>query len=345
MAGLAGGGFMKSAIVVHEQTLEVVIHRHRRAQVHVQQLKLPSTGQVPPLAMERTRMSGGHSGPPVILIHGFAQNRFTWQVSGRSLPAYLAMAGFDVYNLELRGHGRSREYGSPSATCFKDYVEDLVAVVQDCEVAPFVMGHSLGAGVGVGACTLTPMAGLIHLAGVYQFGRTNPWLNGLARALLKVEKPLMRLPIRMRTRWVGELIAPLVVGADTAMHVLPFAGWVPGSMEKRLIQERVRKGFDWTNAEIWLDMARLAMGAPFPYKTGFQTVDVPLLVLAGDRDKLLSPEEARACFDDSGSSDKTFRLYEKAIDGMHWGHLDLVLGRYAPEVVWPEILAWMRARG
>ena len=148
----------------------------------------------------------------------------------------------------------------------------------------------------------------------------------------------------MWTGWIGELAAPMVKGVDVAMHVLPFAGWVPGSVEHHLIQERIRKGFDWVSVEIWLEMASWTKHAKFPYQQSFRETDTPLLVIAGDRDKLLSADEARACFEESGSSDKTFRLFEKSVDGMHWGHLDLVLGKHAPEIVWPEILEWMRER-
>jgi len=335
---------MKEAILEADQIADVVMHRHRRVSVCIEQLRLPKSDEGPPLAIERTYCAKHSPGYPVILVHGFAQNRYSWCVSSRSLPAYLASVGFDVLNLELRGHGNSRKYGSKSPRCFHDYVEDLVRVVQSCEKPPFVIGHSLGAGVGVGASTLAPLAGLIHLAGVYQFGRTNRWLNGTGRLFLKAERPLRKLPMRIRTGLFGEFLAPMIMGADLAMYVLPVAGWVPGSVERELVQERIRKGFDWISIEIWLEMAGWARGREFPYQKDFKTTDVPLLVIAGDRDKLLSPMEARACYEDSGSSDKTFRLYERAFDGTHWGHLDLVLGRKAPEIVWPEMAAWMQER-
>ena len=57
------------------------------------------------LALVRKVLPCG-GGPPVVLVHGFAQNRYTWHSSGRSMSAWLAAQGFDVYVLELRGHGR-----------------------------------------------------------------------------------------------------------------------------------------------------------------------------------------------------------------------------------------------
>src|SRR5262245_26903572 len=64
-----------------------------------------------PLGMVRKRRVGNEpTKGAVILIHGFAQNRYTWHTSHRSFSAYLADEGFDVFVAELRGHGRSRHF-------------------------------------------------------------------------------------------------------------------------------------------------------------------------------------------------------------------------------------------
>ena len=67
------------------------------------------------IAIVRKRLPGS-AGPRVVLVHGFAQNRYSWHLSRRSLSAWLAGEGFDVLNLELPGHGNSR---SPAGSaCF-----------------------------------------------------------------------------------------------------------------------------------------------------------------------------------------------------------------------------------
>src|SRR5262245_30265595 len=64
-----------------------------------------------PLGMVRKRRAGGTATKgAVLLLHGFAQNRYTWHTSQRSFSAYLADEGFDVFAGELRGHGRSRHF-------------------------------------------------------------------------------------------------------------------------------------------------------------------------------------------------------------------------------------------
>src|SRR4029079_11401040 len=86
-----------------------------------------------PLAMVRKRLAGGEGTlAPVLLIHGYGQNRSACPRPSRSLSTYLARAGFDVYNLDLRGHGRSRHLGAKRPSHVADFVRaDLPAAVAE----------------------------------------------------------------------------------------------------------------------------------------------------------------------------------------------------------------------
>jgi|SRR5467141_3634338 len=44
---------------------------------------------------------------PVLLVHGSWGNALTWDFPGRSVMDYLAVRGYDVYALDLRGMGGS----------------------------------------------------------------------------------------------------------------------------------------------------------------------------------------------------------------------------------------------
>jgi pimeloyl-ACP methyl ester carboxylesterase len=334
---------MKGAVVDGTDVLDEVVHGGVTVEVERTELHLPGDGEHPPLAIERT-VGQRAAGPPVVLVHGFAQNRYTWRVTGRSLVAWLAAQGHEVLNVELRGHGRSRALGAGNATQFADYVDDLSRVVDACDAPPVVIGHSLGGGVGVATATVRPLGGLVHLAGVYTFARGNPTLRALARLTLRLERQLLRTPLRMSTGWAGSLLARLYAVTDIAGYGAPIAGWVPESIERDLLAERLERGFDWTSVEVWLQMARWARGEPFVWSDAFQQTDVPLLVLCGDHDPLVREVDARACFEQSGSSDKEFVLFDAFHHKVHWGHVDLILGRHAPEVVWPVIASWLASR-
>jgi pimeloyl-ACP methyl ester carboxylesterase len=296
-----------------------------------------------PIVVERTRREG-RTRAPVVLVHGFAQNRYTWQLSGRSLVARLAEAGYDVWNVELRGHGKSREAGAGNARNFAEYVDDLDAVLAAIGEPAFVIGHSLGGGVGVGAATRTPLRGLVHIAGLYAFATRNPALRALARASLSAEGTLRAAPVRMSTGWAGRVLARLYKLTDVAGFGLPLAGWAPGSMERELLEERLRLGFDWTSVEVWLEMSGWATGGAFPYAEAFRAIEVPIFVIVGDRDPLLTPADARKIFEDARHPDRTFVEFEPFEYEVHWGHIDLILGRRAPDIVWPQIVAWLDAR-
>lgn len=326
--------------VKHMEQLEVVVHGERRAEITVEQVSVDGDT---PLEVERVTADVQRRGA-VVLVHGLAQNRFTWRVSQRSMTAFLAAEGYEVINLELRGHGRSRAAGAGNARAFSEYVEDLVRVIESLDEPPFVIGHSLGGAVLVGAATRVPVRGLIPIAGVYSFAAHNRSLRGLARVSLMLEGVLTLAPVRASTEWVGELIGSAYRLTDLAGYLLPFAGWVPGSMERDVLEERLARGFDWTSIEVWLQMSRWARGASFEYAEAFEVLDVPLLVISGDHDALLPPADARVCFDASGSSDRT--LFEANLfdHGVHFGHVDLILGTRAPDLIWERIRAWMQAR-
>ena len=76
-----------------------------------------------PLASSTRNLPHGRRAPPVLLVHGFGQNRYAWHLPSRSFANHLARAGFDVFNLDLRGHGRSRLSAAGARRGVDDYVE------------------------------------------------------------------------------------------------------------------------------------------------------------------------------------------------------------------------------
>lgn len=332
---------MRDVELVSQETLEEVIHHQQRTELVLQQLRLPACEAHPPLAIEHGAPPGGATRPPVVLVHGFAQNRYTWRLSQRSLVGALVAQGHPVLNVELRGHGRSREYGADGAGAFADYVEDLVRVVERLDTPPFLVGHSLGGAVCTATATRVPVRGLVPIAGVYTFACGNPVLRALGHVSLSAEPVLKAM--HLRTAALGHLLGRLYAVSDVAGFGFPISGWAPGSHEPELLEERLRLGFDWTPVEIWLQMCRWATTQRFDYAEAFQALDTPLLCLAGDLDVLVTPKEARAQFEDSGSTDRQLVVFEPFENQVHWGHVDLITGSKAPEEVWPVLLSWLEA--
>ena len=85
---------------------------------------------------------------PVLLIHGWGGNGETWDFPGRSVMDYLAVRGYDVYALDLRGTGLSDHPTNYFTIDIINRANDAVAVAQYIAQktgrVPVVMGWSQG---------------------------------------------------------------------------------------------------------------------------------------------------------------------------------------------------------
>ena len=75
----------------------------------------------------------------IILVHGSWGASWMWSMY---IP-YLNQKGWDVYALDLRGHGKSE--GEVAGATMQDYVEDVRQVIEGNSLKdPVVVGHSMG---------------------------------------------------------------------------------------------------------------------------------------------------------------------------------------------------------
>jgi len=312
-----------------------------------------------PLSLVRKRLPAPPRGA-VVLVHGFAQNRYAWHVPQRSLSDHLAAAGFDVYNLELRGVGRSRALGAPAATTVRELVaEDLPAALEAVRRAsgedrPFLLGHSLGALVALAAAGRAPdrVRGVVSLAGIYRFATRNALLRAVGGVATRL--PLGAAPpqARVPTDAVGRALhaARALFDARVAER-LPLQAWAPGSMAEDVLAEAVRRSFEPASWGVTRDLATLASGRPLRDADGEPLLapwerqhEVPLLVVAGADDVLVSPEDAKAAWERAATPDRTYLTPRREPGEPGWGHMDLLLGDRAPQRVWPRLTEWLAAR-
>ena len=331
---------------VHSDTVEQVhLHLDTYAELRLQDVELPGEQT---LHIARSTLPDGPTRPPVVLIHGFAQNRFSWHTSVRSMSGWLAAQGWDVWNLELRGHGRSRRSGNTVATTFSDYPADLNRLAEHMPQPAFWLGHSLGASVAYAAVAAHPQsprcAGVVGIGGLYRFGQAGWLIPGIVRATRKLPNTLNVGDIQVHTGLSGRVLARLFPFVDMAAYGMPIAGWWPGSVEPELAKERMKRGFDYIPVRVWQEMASWSAADDVPWDTGWQEAKVPNLIILGDRDSMLFPAEGQAAHDRSGSDDKTLKILDDTDGLTHWGHLDIVLGKAAPDHVWPLIDDWMAQR-
>jgi alpha-beta hydrolase superfamily lysophospholipase len=304
-----------------------------------------------PLAMVRKRLArnGGGTRASVLLIHGFGQNRYAWHLPSRSMANYLAKVGFDVFNLDLRGHGRSRHFGSRRSKSVSDYVEeDLPNAVEEIHAIAgqrpvFLVGHSLGGLVSYAAAPGLDgaIAGVASFGSPYHFGRGSTSLTAIATFVRLVNvlrlKPNPPVPIKA----IGLTMSAFRHLAESPLYPMPWRGWHKGSMEPQVLTEHLRMAFDRAGlaelAELFEWAAQKRFGGDKDYGERFEKLDLPLLVVAGTHDDLAPPAGVQPGYARSQSSDKTYRT-------LPLGHIDLLVGREAPKTAWPMLAQWITAR-
>ncbi|MCY3618992.1 MAG: alpha/beta fold hydrolase [Acidimicrobiaceae bacterium] len=88
------------------------------------------------------------SGPPVVLLHGLAEDLRSWD----AVAAHLGE--FAVYTLDLRGHGRTT--AGEGAGTLSQLSDDLAAFLNAVTGPAAVVGYSLGGTIGLRAAVDTP---------------------------------------------------------------------------------------------------------------------------------------------------------------------------------------------
>lgn len=287
------------------------------------------------LALGHRRPRGAPRRPPVLLVHGIAMNRqaFDFGVERYSVAAFLASAGFDCFALDLRGHGASR-VGPTSRWNLDTYLhQDLPAAFEAIRAATgeaqvLYVGHSQGALLGMAACAVHParIRAIVALAGPAHFD----------------VQPRLRALVELRNLGVGRHLRLL------ARTVAPFSGyWHPAPFEiavnmrnverpvyRRLLangMENLQPGvLDHFRACIRDDTFRSFDGA-VDYRALFPECTQPGLFVSAEKDGIAPPAVVESAFRRWGGPKRYWSC------GRDYGHADVILGRNAPEVVFPMI--------
>jgi len=298
----------------------------------------------------------------VILLHGFGQTRYAWHLSQRSFSAYLAWRGYDVFNLELRGHGRSRALGSPLPRRFEEHVEYDVAAAAQAIAARghrrfFLLGHSMGGALAYASAPLlgSRVRGVVTLSGVFNWGQ--------GALFIRAATPLLHAALRVHQRvahgggpalradLVGKMVALSQWGLESGLIPVPGGAWVRGGIEPEILREWLFRSLDRTSGAVLGLMGSWAATGRFcdtdglnDYADAWARFPVPCFVIGADRDQLADAErDVRPAYESAASSDRTFRVFGGAQEGCSFGHVDLVIGRRAPQTVWPAIASWLDA--
>lgn len=311
------------------------------------------------LAVRRYRPSGPRRyAEPVILWHGLGVNHFNldWDPP-YGLAQYLASQGHDCFVPSLRGHGEGdrpgRRTGLRWGFSFDDHrnldVPAVLAHVRAVTGAPRVLwvGHSMG---GILAYSLGGTEHEAAIAGLVAIGSPSsyadqPYLQRLTWLGARLSRN-GRVPQRLATR----ILAPFSGHLEPPFSELVVAR---RSMDGSLVRRFNAHAFEDISRGVALQFADWVRGDHFrsldrsrDYLDAMRQFRAPALLVGGIADLMAPPGCMRKAFARLGSADKTLLLFGRSEGrGADYGHGDLLLGRTAPEEVFPAVAAWLAAHG
>lgn len=292
---------------------------------------------------------------PVLMIHGLGANRLNMDLDDRySIARAAARRGFDVYILELRGAGLSRApLGRDRARYswgFSDYADRDVPVAIACvlertgAVALHGVGHSMGGMLlyAQGARQAPELRSICAigspLLGELNLGRREKRVLQLAARLapagLQARVPIRRL-MRTAGRFVSvstRLVNGILLNAENA--------------EPEVLERLAKEGLDDIPTAIILEItAQMACPAdvgPYGYEAAMAAINVPVFALGGSNDRIAPPESVSAAVARMTTPDLRFReMGLRYGDQSDYGHVDLLVGRLAPDEVFPQVLDFL----
>ncbi|BDG06610.1 alpha/beta fold hydrolase [Anaeromyxobacter oryzae] len=216
----------------------------------------------------------GEGNPAVVLLDGIGCAGYVW----RHLEPALA-AGHRVLHPQYRGHGRSDAPRDPERVGLDDLVADLLAVLDDAgERQVVLVGHSMGVQVALETHRLAPrrVRGLVLLCGA----PGHPIDTFHDSPALKIAFPFARALVE---RWpdAARTAFRAVVSTELAMqYALAFE--VDRSRVDRADLERYFADLAAVDPTLFVRM--LASAAAHDTTDHLPAVDVPALVIAGERD-------------------------------------------------------------
>ncbi len=212
-------------------------------------------------------------GEPLLLLHGFSQNRHAW-TSGEFVKNLLFF-GMDIHILELRGHGKSSialqrersqrlgiplpadiDYGWDIDSYFLDDLPAGVAAVKRTTGRDkiFFCGHSMGGMLGYGYAGLhDDFEGLITIGSAADLGRGFPLLRAIAYTtpVLSASVDLAFASINLQRR---------VSRAGLSLLHKAVSGFSPQAKTAARDSRDGRLAFQYVPVDTWLKWAERLLG-------------------------------------------------------------------------------------
>jgi len=242
----------------------------------------------------------------IVMVHGAFCGGWTFERFRTPFEA----AGHQVIAPDLRGHAKGEKPYAVIGVSMADYAADIAVLCESLSEPPVLIGHSMGGLVAQLVARRTPVEALVLLA------PSPPW--GVAGS--SIEEAVTAFGVQMMGSFSSGALEP-----DRSLMRLYSLDRLPEAEREAIIARlgresglAVRETLNW-----WLD----------PFMTtsvGAGVLNVPALVITGERDVVHSPSTARATAQRIGAA-------FKAMPGMsHW-----LVGEAGWEAVADLTLLWL----
>ena len=291
---------------------------------------------------------------PVILIHGLLVDSRFLDFGRASLATHLAEAGFDVWNLSLRGTGRSLNplgWGKRPWTLDDIVNDDLPAVIEYVKKATgsaevFVVGYELGGALAFAHAGRVPdhgVAGIVSVAAPMSFD--SPEQERLDILLQLDRRPMLRNALLY---WSSS-------GYNRYLFMLPGfkdTFYNPRNLTPRAAQALMEELLVPVNPGVLDHLVTIVDKDEFVsadgavnYRDMLPKIRVPVLIIGGSADPVAPPEALGNVYDELSSEDRDLMIFWSDPDeDVSYGHFDLILGKKAKDEVFPLIRRWLQSR-
>lgn len=309
------------------------------------------------LALERLRLGKkAKRRYPVVLSHGLFVNSLFFNLDeDHSLARYLAKEGFDVWNLSFRGTGRSLNplKGSPKSWTLDHMIDrDLSPVIRyvqrESGSAKIIwVGYEMGGLLLYGYLVKKDTSGLVAAVTIGTPVTFNHPQQEPMKRLLKLEESptLKRIFLSLNAPFLGRLLLPLVPKIEGFFYNREN---IEDEIKERLLEDALAQINPGVLDQLLLMIKRgefVSAQGDFSYRKNLAKIQLPLLLIGGERDMLAPPEAIRTVYRGVGSTDRTLRIFGPRFkDSAAYGHIDLILGKKATNEVFPVIGRWLKQR-
>jgi len=305
---------------------------------------------------------------PVVLCHGNALNNYFWHLDRRiNFARYLQQRGFDVWLVDLRGHGQSRlanpfagsfvgenvKQADPYGWTLEDHaLKDIDAIItevlkQTGRKKLTWIGHSMGGMI------MFLRLGVMGDDRVARFGAvSSPLISPKPPSEMIYEQtynPDAGIERIIEARMMAGILHNIAIVKpvlDTPLDVLYYNR---DNITNRVMVRFYANAIENITPKVNEQLRRMSKTGEFMSADGKTSyaklaskIDLPILLVTGKCDELAPPAALRFAYNTVASSDKTFRIFSRASHSARdYGHCDIINGLDAEKDVFPFIHEWL----